>query len=47
MGLLDALMKEVGTAVGGADPAHQALASELGNATPNGQMPGGRWGLAE
>ena len=31
MGLLDALMKEVAAVVGGADPAHQALASELSN----------------
>jgi uncharacterized protein YidB (DUF937 family) len=40
MGLLDALMKEVGAAVGGADPAHQALASELGNMVTGRGGPG-------
>jgi uncharacterized protein YidB (DUF937 family) len=40
MGLLDALMKEVGAAVGGADPAHQTLASELCNMVTGRGGPG-------
>jgi len=40
MGLLDALMKEVGAAVGGADPAHQALASDLCNMVTGRGGPG-------
>jgi uncharacterized protein YidB (DUF937 family) len=40
MGLLDALMKEVGAAVGGADPAHQTLATELCNMVTGRGGPG-------
>lgn len=40
MGLLDALMKEVGAAVGGTDPAHQTLASELCNMVTGRGGPG-------
>lgn len=40
MGLLDTLMKQVGVAVGGADPAHQTLASELCNMVTGRGGPG-------
>lgn len=40
MGLLDALMKNVGAAVGGTDPSHQTLASELCNMVTGRGGPG-------
>ncbi len=40
MGLLDALMNQVAAAVGGADPAHQSLASDLCNMVTGRGGPG-------
>ncbi|MFI5120463.1 MAG: YidB family protein [Thermoanaerobaculia bacterium] len=40
MGLLDGLIKEVGAVVGGTDPAHQTLATELCNMVTGRGGPG-------